>query len=84
MTTSYFFEEERIGRLIGLLEPAPEGWVRAAQQIPELYRSLDEIVARAEAEEGSRTALIAELEAAVAEAGASEPRLAEALRRYFL
>jgi hypothetical protein len=84
MTTSHFFEEERIGQLIGLVEPAPEAWVRAAQQIPELYRSLDEIVARAEADEASRSALIAELEAAVAEAGAREPRLAEALRRYFL
>ncbi len=84
MTTTSRFEEERLGRLIGLLEPAPEGWVRAAQLIPELYRSLDEIVARAEAQAASRPALIAELEAAVAGAEAEEPRLAQALRRYFL
>ena len=62
MTTSQAFDEERIGRLIGLFEPAPEGWVRAAQEIPVLRRSLDEILARAEADAAFRPALIANLE----------------------
>lgn len=82
MTTSQVFDEERIGRLIGLLEPAPEGWVRAAQEIPVLRRSLDEILARAEADAAFRPALIADLERALAEAGYEpEPRLVEALRK---
>jgi hypothetical protein len=83
MTKLQGFDEERLGRLIGLLEPVPEGWVRAAQEIPVLRRSLDEILARAEAEAAFRPALIANLEAALAEAGYEpEPRLVEALRRY--
>jgi hypothetical protein len=84
MTSTSFYDEERIGRLIGLFEPVPEGWVRAAQEIPRLRRSLDEIVARAEADAAFRPALIANLEAALAQAGYEpEPRLVEALRRHF-
>ena len=83
MTKLQGFDEEQLGRLIGLLEPVPEGWVRAAQEIPVLRRSLDEILARAEAEAAFRPALIANLEAALAEAGYKpEPRLVEALRRH--
>jgi hypothetical protein len=75
-------EEERLGRLIGLLEPAPEGWVRAAQEIPAFRQMLDEIVARAEADKAFRDALVADLETAVAEAGYEPgPRVVEALRR---
>ena len=83
MTAKRDFDEERLGRLIGLLEPAPEGWVRAAQEIPVLRRSLDEILARAEADAAFRPALIANLEAALAEAGYEpEPRLVQALRAH--
>jgi hypothetical protein len=83
MTKLQSFGEERLGRLIGLLEPAPEGWVRAAQEVPVLRRSLDEILARAEADAAFRPALIANLEAALAEAGYKpEPRLVEALRKH--
>lgn len=82
MTKTDSFEEERLGRLIGLLEPAPEGWVPAAQEIPVLRRSLDQILARAEADAAFRPVLIADLEAALAEAGLEpEPRLVEVLRR---
>jgi hypothetical protein len=84
MTSTSFYDEERIGRLIGLFGPVPEGWVQAAQEIPRLRRSLDEIVARAEADAAFRPALIANLEAALAQAGYEpEPRLVEALRRHF-
>jgi hypothetical protein len=76
------YAEERLGRLIGLLPPAPEGWVRAAQEIPALRALLDDIVARAEADEAFRAAVLADLEAAIAEAGYEpEPRAVEALRR---
>ena len=83
MTKLQRFDEERLGRLIGLLEPAPEGWMRAAQEVPVLRRSLDEILARAEADAAFRPALIANLEAALAKAGYEpEPRLVEALRSH--
>ena len=42
------FDEERIGRLLRLLPPAPEGWVLAAQELPAARAVLDELVARAE------------------------------------
>lgn len=76
------YEEERIGRLIGLLPPAPEGWVRAAQEIPAFRQMLDGIVARAEADADFRRTVIADLEAAIAEAGYEpEPRVVQELRR---
>jgi hypothetical protein len=75
-------DEERLGHLIGLLEPAPEGWVRAAQEIPAFRQTLDEIIARAEADKAFRDALVADLEAAIADAGYDPaPRMVEELRR---
>jgi hypothetical protein len=56
-------DEERIGYLLRVLRPAPAGWVRAAQELPAARRSLDEIVARAEADLEFRKALVADLEA---------------------
>ena len=67
MTRSY--DEEWLGELLGLLRPAPEGWVRAAQELPYARRTFDEIVARAEADLAFRKALIADLEEALARAG---------------
>jgi hypothetical protein len=63
------YDEERLGDLLRLLRPAPEGWVRAAQELPVARRSLDAIVARAEEDLAFRTALIADLEAALASEG---------------
>lgn len=82
MTHSY--EEERLGELLRLLRPAPKAWVRAAQELPLARPALDEIVARAEADREFRAALIADLEAALAQAG-YEPEtrvVAELKRRY--
>jgi hypothetical protein len=82
MSDSRAFGEELLGRLVGLLPPAPEGWVRAAQEIPAFRRTLDEIVARAEEDRNFRAALLADLEAAIAQAGyRPEPRVLEAIRR---
>ena len=76
------YAEEDIGRLLGLLPPAPEGWVRAAQEIPAFRSMLDDLVARAEADEVFQATLIADLEAAIAQAGYEpEPRAIEAVRR---
>src|SRR5215212_2847798 len=44
------YDEERLGELLRLLRPAPEGWARAAQELPRARRSLDRIVAQAEAD----------------------------------
>jgi hypothetical protein len=48
-----------------MLPPAPEGWVRAAQELPRVRAELDDIVARAVADAEFRRALIADLEAAL-------------------
>ena len=75
------YDEERLGELLRTLPAAPDGWVQAAQELPLARRELDEIVARAEADEEFRKALIADLEEALARAGYDvDPRLRRALR----
>ncbi|MBA3401446.1 MAG: hypothetical protein H0U05_05590 [Actinobacteria bacterium] len=80
---SRIYDEEWLGQRLRILRPAPQGWVRAAQELPEARRSLDEIVARAEADLEFRAALIADLEDALAQAG-YEPhlRVVDELRRH--
>lgn len=63
------YEEERLAVLLRRLPPAPSGWVQAAQELPASRRGLDEIVARAEADIAFREALVADLEAALAQEG---------------
>ena len=78
------FDEERLARLIRALPPAPEGWVRAAQELPLVQGELDSIVARAEADAEFRTRLVADLEAALeAEGYERDPAVIEALRNRF-
>jgi len=73
---------ERLAALLRVLPPAPTGWVEAAQELPLSRIELDEIVARAEADAQFRAALLADLEAALADAGfQSEAGFAEAVRR---
>ena len=66
---SRIYDEEWLGSRLRILRPAPQGWVRAAQELPDARRSLDEIVARAEADLEFRAALIADLENALSQAG---------------
>ena len=81
MTT---FDEERLARLIRALPPAPEPWVRAAQELAVVRAELDEIVARAEADVEFRARLEADLEEALeAEGYEREPRVLEELRTRF-
>jgi hypothetical protein len=63
------YDHDTLGRLIAALPPAPAGWVRAAQELPAARRGFDDIVARAEADAAYRARVIADLEAALAEAG---------------
>ena len=62
-------DEERLGELLGMLPPAPTGWVQAAQELPDARRQLDEIVERARSDAEFRVRLIADLEAALTSAG---------------
>lgn len=79
MTPSY--DEERLGELLRILRPAPAAWVRAAQELPFARRTLDEIVARAEADLALRDALIADLEQALAREGYDpDPRILGEIR----
>ena len=78
------FDEERLARLIRALPPAPEGWVRAAQELPLARIELDEIVARAEEDAAFRARLVADLESALeAEGYERDPAVVEALRVRF-
>lgn len=75
------YNEERLAELLSMLPPAPEAWVKAAQELPPVRGRLDEIVARAEEDAAYRRALIADLERALeAEGLESDPVLVEALR----
>jgi hypothetical protein len=76
------YDEERIADLLRQLRPAPEAWVRAAQELPLALRGLDDIVERARADDRFRRALIADLESTLAAEGFTPDReLVEALRR---
>jgi len=76
------YDAENLARLLALLPPAPEGWVHAAQELPAARAGIDEIVARAEADMEFRAKVVADLEAALSEAGCEpEPRIVETLRR---
>jgi hypothetical protein len=78
------YEEERLARLIRALPPAPEAWVRAAQELPLARSELDAIVGRAEADAEFRKRLVADLEAALeAEGYERDPAVIEALRVRF-
>jgi len=76
------YDEERIGRLLRLLPPAPEGWVRAAQELPAARAALDELVAREVPGAGSALALALATAAAVVAAGYEpSPFIVSRLRR---
>ena len=84
MTRLTGYEEERLGRLLATLRPAPAGWVAAAVELPASRRSLDEIVSRAQEDLEFRRALVADLEAALAREGYEPVRpLVDELRKRF-
>jgi len=63
------YDEERLGELLRLLPPAPEGWVLAAQELPTARAALDQLVARAEADAELRRRILNDLEASLAAEG---------------
>ena len=75
-------DERQLADLLRSLPPAPEAWVRAAQELPSLAPTLDRILARAQADDLFRQGLIADLEATLAREGYEPDRnLLGALRR---
>jgi hypothetical protein len=74
-------DEERLGELLSMLSPAPDAWVRAAQELPRARQEIDEIAARVEADKDFRAAVTADLEAALKAAGYEiDPSLLPVLR----
>ncbi len=80
--TANRWDEERLAELLALLRPAPEGWMQAAQELPALRRTVEELVARAESDAAYRVRLVADLEKALeAEGVEPTPRVLHELRR---
>jgi hypothetical protein len=78
------YDHDTLGKLIAALAPAPDGWVRAAQELPAARRGIDDIVNRAVADAAYRASVIADLESALAEAGIEPtPPLLDELRERF-
>jgi hypothetical protein len=76
------YDEIRIAQLLRRLPPAPEGWVRAAQQLPQARRELDDLVRRAEEDAAFRARVVADLEAALRLEGVEpDAALVDELRR---
>ena len=66
--------EEQIAELIALLPPAPVPWVQAAVELPEARAAIDELVTRAMTDRDRREAILADLEAALRDAGVGPQR----------
>jgi hypothetical protein len=75
------YDEQRIGELLRLLPAVPDGWVRAAQELPQARAELAAIVARAEEDAVFRAKVVADLEAALEAEGIDPiPSVVAALR----
>ena len=75
------YDEERLAQLLKILPPAPEGWVKAAQELPQARREIDEIAERAQRDAEFRAAVEADLESALTQAGYDvDPSLLPELR----
>jgi hypothetical protein len=69
MTPTQGYDEERVAELLRRLPPAPEAWVRAAQELPPARSGLDAIVRRAHEDAAFRAQVLADLESALAAEG---------------
>ncbi|MGH3110165.1 MAG: hypothetical protein ACRDQT_04505 [Gaiellaceae bacterium] len=67
-------EEERLGALLRVLRPAPQGWVEAAKELPGARSALDDLVERAESDLEFRAAVLTDLEVALEQAGIEPDR----------
>lgn len=70
-----------VANLIAELAPAPAAWVEAAQALPALRASLDELVELCRADQALRARTLADLERALGDAGvAAEPHVVRYMR----
>jgi hypothetical protein len=67
-------DEVMIARLLRELPRPPEGWIRAAQELPSARAALDGLVARAEADARVREEILGDLEAALRSEGVTPDR----------
>ena len=75
------YDEERLAALLKMLPPAPQGWVKAAQELPRARLEIDQIAQRAQEDADFRAAAIANLEVALEQAGYDvDPSLLPELR----
>jgi hypothetical protein len=75
------YDTERIAALLRLLPAPPDGWIRAAQELPQARAELDRLVARAEEDAAFRARVAADLEAALEAEGIDPtPSVVAALR----
>ena len=63
------YDEEKLAELLRSLPPAPEGWVKAAQELPFVRAEIEDLVRRAVDDAEFRQALVADLEGAIERAG---------------
>jgi hypothetical protein len=68
MTPVPAYDEERLGELLNFLPPAPEAWVKAAQNLPLARKGVDEILERAAEDDEYRRRVIEDPKAALEEA----------------
>jgi hypothetical protein len=75
------YDEERIAALLRRLPSPPEGWIRAAQELPEARAEIAALVARAGDDAAFRAKVVADLEAALEAEGIEvTPSVVAALR----
>jgi hypothetical protein len=75
------YDEEQLAGLLRLLPPAPDGWVQAAQELPQARADITVLLARAGEDAAYRARLVADLEAALeAEGIEAKPSVVAALR----
>ena len=75
------YDEERIAAFLRLLPPPPEGWVRAAQELPQARAEIAALVTRALENAAARARIMADLESALeAEGIEPTPSVVAALR----
>ena len=75
------YDEERIAACLRLLPPPPEGWVKAAQELPQARAEIAALVTRALEDAAARARIVADLESALeAEGIEPTPSVVAALR----
>ena len=62
------YDEEKLGELLSALPPAPDDWVKAAQDLPLMRDGLDQIIERADSDEDYRRRVIEDPASALEEA----------------